>query len=110
MGRVKIYPLSFCLGVTLIGSGCAIVYLLVREVKYQFLFLHIISWYDIFLLSKQDQEFDDEPQQQNKRRRTFTELKISKEKVGHLIGRNGANIKEIQEKTATRITFKDEGN
>jgi len=45
----------------------------------------------------------------NKRRRTFTEVKIEKEKVGYLIGRCGNNIKEIQEKSATRITFKDEG-
>jgi KH domain len=62
----------------------------------------------VFVL-KHVPEFDEEPQQQNKRRRTFTELNISKEKVGHLIGRSGINIKEIQEKTATRITFKDEG-
>jgi hypothetical protein len=34
---------------------------------------------------------------------------VKKRLGGHLIGRSAINIKEIQEKPATRITFKDEG-
>ena len=36
------------------------------------------------------------------------DVKIPKESVGVVIGREGSNIKEIQAKTDTRINFKDE--
>lgn len=37
------------------------------------------------------------------------EMKIPKSVVGVVIGRAGSNIKDIQEKTDTRIHFKDKG-
>lgn len=37
------------------------------------------------------------------------EMKIPNSVVGVVIGRGGSNIKEIQEKTDTRINFKDNG-
>lgn len=37
------------------------------------------------------------------------EMKIPNSVVGVVIGRAGSNIKEIQEKTDTRINFKDNG-
>ncbi|XP_059469872.1 tudor and KH domain-containing protein homolog [Neocloeon triangulifer] len=85
--NVKIVPLS--LGITLIGGGFAMLYYLMKD----------------------DDECDsceDLEVQQNKRRRTFCEVRIEKDKVGYLIGKSGITIREIQEKTATRITFKDE--
>ena len=36
------------------------------------------------------------------------DVKIPKESVGVVIGREGSNIKEIQARTDTRINFKDE--
>jgi hypothetical protein len=36
------------------------------------------------------------------------EVKIPKDCVGVVIGRGGSSVKEIQEKTDTRIIFKDE--
>jgi polyribonucleotide nucleotidyltransferase len=41
-------------------------------------------------------------------RPAIIEVKISKECVGIVIGRGGSTIKDIQEKTDTRISFKDE--
>lgn len=37
------------------------------------------------------------------------EMKIPTAAVGVVIGRQGSNIKEIQEKTETKINFKDQG-
>jgi predicted PilT family ATPase len=41
-------------------------------------------------------------------RPAFIEVKIPKECVGIVIGRGGSSIKDIQEKTDTKIHFKDE--
>jgi polyribonucleotide nucleotidyltransferase len=42
-------------------------------------------------------------------RPTVIEVKIPKGCVGVIIGRGGSCVKDIQDKTDTRITFKDEG-
>ncbi|XP_065338713.1 tudor and KH domain-containing protein homolog [Cloeon dipterum] len=85
--RVKIVP--FSVGVTLIGSGLAIIYYLRKD--------------DV-----DDECVSDVPVRPCKRKRTFTEIQIDKDRIGHLIGKGGINIKEFQDKSATRITFKDE--
>jgi len=41
-------------------------------------------------------------------RPTFIEVKIPQNCVGAVIGRGGSNIKDIQERSSTRITIKRE--
>lgn len=57
----------------------------------------------------QDEDGVDTDVQIIKTSRPFSvEIKIRKENVGAIIGRGGSTIKEIQEKTNTRISFKND--
>lgn len=58
------------------------------------------------LLLKKDEEDDFDCTVRTPNQRTL-EIKIPKETVRLLIGRNGKNIKNIQERSNTRINFKD---
>jgi len=61
----------------------------------------------LYLLLKKDEEWSDERTHVTSRH-VVLEVQIPKDSVGIVIGRQGANIKEIQAKTETRINFKDE--
>ncbi|XP_069692009.1 tudor and KH domain-containing protein homolog [Periplaneta americana] len=60
------------------------------------------------LLRKDEDDYDTHVQRIKTSRPTAIEVKIPKECVGIVIGRGGITIKDIQEKTDTRIHFKDE--
>lgn len=60
------------------------------------------------LLRKDDDDLDVHMQRIRTSRPTFIEVKIPKECVGVVIGRGGSSIRDIEEKTNTRIIFKDE--
>lgn len=66
-----------------------------------------ISGYLIYLLfhKEEDDDYSDTYVQASKFK--TLEVKVPKEMVRELIGRNGNNIKLIQEKSNTRINFKD---
>jgi polyribonucleotide nucleotidyltransferase len=55
-----------------------------------------------------DDDLDVHMQRIRTSRPTFIEVKIPKECVGVVIGRGGSSIRDIEEKTNTRIIFKDE--
>lgn len=46
---------------------------------------------------------------ETKRNRVTRTIKIPKNSVGHVLGRHGATIKGIREKTKARIVFDDQG-
>ena len=73
------------LGIALTGSTCVCLYLLLRN----------------------KDEWDLEESKATSRQ-VALEMKIPKDVVGSVIGKQGCNIKEIQAKTETRIHFKDE--
>lgn len=61
------------------------------------------------LSSSEDDEDDDEDKRQTATsKQTVIELDVPPKAVGSIIGRQGANIKEIQKTTGTRINFKDD--
>uniref|UniRef100_A0A1B6FKZ6 Tudor domain-containing protein n=1 Tax=Cuerna arida TaxID=1464854 RepID=A0A1B6FKZ6_9HEMI len=63
----------------------------------------------LYLLHKKEEDDLHETLQDVKTSRVkLIEMKIPKSVVGVVIGRGGSNIKEIQQKTETRINFKDE--
>ncbi|KAK7861623.1 hypothetical protein R5R35_010127 [Gryllus longicercus] len=63
----------------------------------------------LYLLLGKDEDDVEELVQRIKTSRSATiEVKIPKDCVGVVIGRGGANIKEIQDKSETKINFKDE--
>lgn len=65
-----------------------------------------IGGYLLYILLKKD---DDEYKATQKRANYKTlEVPVSKEHIRSLIGRNGKNIKAIQEESHTRISFKDD--
>ncbi|XP_019875446.2 tudor and KH domain-containing protein homolog [Aethina tumida] len=67
-----------------------------------------VSGYLLYMLFKQDDddEYDGVTVSKNSYRQTV-ELRIPKDAVGVVIGRNGQNIKSIQESSNTYINFKD---
>jgi len=63
----------------------------------------------LYLLLKNDDEEDYSHVSKGKTsRQVALDVRIPKESVGIVIGRQGSNIREIQSKTETRINFKDE--
>lgn len=63
----------------------------------------------LYLLLKKDDEEDYSHVSKGKTsRQVALDVRIPKESVGIVIGRQGSNIREIQSKTETRINFKDE--
>ncbi|XP_069102961.1 tudor and KH domain-containing protein-like [Argopecten irradians] len=56
----------------------------------------------------QDDEQDEEKEKVTTSRQTVIEVKVPSKAVGPLIGRQGANIKKLQEQTGTRICFQDD--
>ncbi|OWF36372.1 tudor and KH domain-containing protein-like [Mizuhopecten yessoensis] len=62
-----------------------------------------------WLLRNQDEEDDDEDQQRvTTSRQTVIEVMVPSKAVGPLIGRQGANIKKLQNQTGTMICFRDD--
>ncbi|XP_054268565.1 tudor and KH domain-containing protein homolog [Macrosteles quadrilineatus] len=62
----------------------------------------------LYLLhKKEDEDLQDTLQDVRTSRVKVIEMKIPKSVVGVVIGRGGSNVKDIQEKTDTRIYFKD---
>jgi len=61
----------------------------------------------LYLLLKKEEDWSDERSHVTSRH-VVLEVKIPKDSVGIVIGRQGSNIKEIQAKTETRINFRDE--
>jgi len=62
----------------------------------------------LYLLLRKDEEWSNENSSHITSRHVVLEVKIPKDGVGLVIGRQGANIREIQAKTETRINFRDE--
>jgi len=62
----------------------------------------------LYLLLKKDEEEDYELSKGVSSRQVALDVRIPKDSVGIVIGRQGSNIREIQSKTDTRINFKDE--
>jgi len=62
----------------------------------------------LYLLLRKDEEWSNENSSHITSRHVVLEVKIPKDSVGLVIGRQGANIREIQAKTETRINFRDE--
>jgi len=62
----------------------------------------------LYLLLKKDEEEYYETSKSVSSRQVALEVRIPKDSVGVVIGRQGANIRDIQAKTDTRINFKDE--
>jgi len=62
----------------------------------------------LYLLLKKDDDWEDDVQGGLSSRQVAIDVKIPKDMVGIVIGRQGSNIREIQAKTETRIHFKDE--
>ena len=63
----------------------------------------------LYLLLKREEEWKLQRQRGlSSSKQVVIDVKIPKESVGVVIGREGSNIREIQAKTDTRINFKDE--
>jgi len=62
----------------------------------------------LYLLLKKDDDWQEEVQGGVSSRQVAIDVKIPKDMVGIVIGRQGSNIREIQAKTETRIHFRDE--
>ena len=64
----------------------------------------------LYLLLRREEEWRVERQRGSvsSSKQVVLDVKIPKESVGLVIGREGSNIREIQAKTDTRINFKDE--
>jgi len=62
----------------------------------------------LYLLLRKEDDWEDEVQGGVTSRQVAIDVKIPKDSVGIVIGRQGSNIREIQAKTDTRINFKDE--
>lgn len=63
--------------------------------------------YAVYILTQQKDE-EDEPKLRVKTSRNVTiEVRVPKESIGIVIGRGGSTIKSIQQKSETRINFKD---
>ena len=64
----------------------------------------------LYLLLRREEEWRVERQRGSvsSSKQVVLDVKIPKESVGVVIGREGSNIREIQAKTDTRINFKDE--
>ena len=68
-----------------------------------------ISGICLYLLLRREEEWRSHKQTSlSSSKQVVIDVKIPKESVGVVIGREGSNIKEIQAKTDTRINFKDE--
>merc|ERR1719391_502870 len=68
-----------------------------------------ISGICLYLLLRREEEWRSQRQSNiSSSKQVVIDVKIPKESVGVVIGREGSNIKEIQAKTDTRINFKDE--
>jgi len=68
-----------------------------------------ISGICLYLLLRREEEWRSHKQSNlSTSKQVVNDVKIPKESVGVVIGREGSNIKEIQAKTNTRINFKDE--
>ncbi|CAH0388599.1 unnamed protein product [Bemisia tabaci] len=66
--------------------------------------------YAVYILTQQKDE-EDEPKLRVKTSRNVTiEVRVPKESIGIVIGRGGSTIKSIQQKSETRINFKDDEN
>lgn len=61
------------------------------------------------LLSPQDDEDERVLPDTRNNQWTSAEVRVPTECVGLVIGRQGANVKLIQERTGTKINFSDEG-
>ncbi|XP_013419646.1 uncharacterized protein LOC106180249 [Lingula anatina] len=64
----------------------------------------------LYMLLKRGEEDEDTLEQEQivTSRQTVIEVKVPREAVAAVIGRQGAQIKEVQEKSGTRINFKDD--
>eukprot|EP00092_Neocalanus_flemingeri_P011602 GFUD01012503.1.p1 GENE.GFUD01012503.1~~GFUD01012503.1.p1 ORF type:complete len:462 (+),score=178.84 GFUD01012503.1:110-1495(+) len=62
----------------------------------------------LYLLLRKEDDWEEEGQGGVTSRQVAIDVKIPKDSVGIVIGRQGSNIREIQAKTDTRINFKDE--
>lgn len=59
----------------------------------------------LYLLLKQEEEYEVKRNKVETTKHTTVRVKVPKDVVGGVIGRQGANIKHIQEKTNTKISF-----
>lgn len=64
----------------------------------------------LYLLLKQEEEYEVKRQKVETTKHTVVRVTVPKAVVGGVIGRQGANIKQIQEKTNTKINFDSPGN
>lgn len=64
--------------------------------------------YRLLTSSEDDDDEDEDKRQSATSKQTVIELDVPPKAVGSIIGRQGANIKEIQKTTGTRINFKDD--
>jgi len=62
----------------------------------------------LYLLLRKNEDWDNDLESGLTSRQVAYDVKIPKDLVGIVIGRQGSNIREIQAKTETRIYFKDE--
>jgi len=62
----------------------------------------------LYLLLRKEDDWEEEVQGGVTSRQVAIDVKIPKDSVGIVIGRQGSNIREIQGKTDTRINFRDE--
>lgn len=63
----------------------------------------------LYLLLKQEEEYDVNRKKVETVKHNVVRVRVPKEVVGAVIGRQGRNIKSIQEKTNTRINFEQQG-
>lgn len=64
----------------------------------------------LYLLLKPEEEYEVKRNKVETTKQTTVRVKVPKDVVGGVIGRQGANIKQIQEKTNTKINFDDRAN
>ncbi|XP_064488288.1 tudor and KH domain-containing protein homolog [Ornithodoros turicata] len=64
----------------------------------------------LYLLLKQEEEYEVRRKKVETVKHNVAKVKVPKEVIGALIGRQGANIKAIQEKTNTKINFEHQGS
>ncbi|KAH7937264.1 hypothetical protein HPB49_009874 [Dermacentor silvarum] len=63
----------------------------------------------LYLLLKPEEEYEVKRRKVETTKHTVVKVTVPKEVVGGVIGRQGANIKRIQEKTNTKISFDNQG-
>lgn len=69
--------------------------------------LTVASSIALYLLLRKNDDEEDEYLRTITARQTVIEMRIPRAAVGHVIGRDGANIRQVQQDTNTKIRFKD---